>query len=51
LRITRRFHRVYTLGYLGLYDDPPRADGLEVNRGLIDQLGRKKPAYGAFKRG
>jgi hypothetical protein len=51
LRITRRFHRIYTLGYLGLYDDPPRADGLEVNRGLIDQLGRKKPAYAVFKQG
>ena len=51
LRISRRWHRIYTLGYLGLYDDPPRADGLEVNRGLIDHEGRKKPAYRAFKRG
>ena len=51
LRITRRWSRIYTLGYLGLYDDPPRPDGLEVNRGLIDQSGRKKPAYRAFKRG
>jgi hypothetical protein len=51
LRISRRFDRIYTLGYLGLYDDPPRADGLEVNRGLIDRFGRKKPAYRAFKRG
>jgi hypothetical protein len=51
LRIARRFHRIYTLGYLGLYDDPPRPDGLEVNRGLIDYFGRKKPAYDAFKRG
>jgi hypothetical protein len=51
LRITRRFHRIYTLGYLGLHDDPPRPDGQEVNRGLIDRSGRKKPAYRAFKRG
>ena len=51
LQITRRFGRIYTLGYLGLYDDPPRPDGLEVNRGLIDHSGRKKPAYRAFKRG
>ncbi len=51
LQITRRFGRIYTLGYLGLYDDPPRPDGLEVNRGLIDRSGRKKPAYRAFKRG
>ena len=26
-------------------------DGLEVNRGLIDRSGRKKPAYRAYKRG
>jgi len=51
LRITRRSKRIYTMGYLGLYDDPPRADGLEVNRGLIDRHGRKKPAYRAYKRG
>ena len=51
LRITRRFHRIYTLGYLGLYDDPPRPDGLEVNRGLIDYWGQPKPSYRVFKRG
>jgi hypothetical protein len=51
LRITRRWRRIYTFGYLGLYDDPPRPDGLEVNRGLIDRSGRKKPAYQAYKRG
>lgn len=51
LRIARRFDRVYTLGYLGLYDDPPRPDGLEVNRGLIDRSGQRKPAYRVFKRG
>jgi hypothetical protein len=51
LRITRRSRRIYTLGYLGLYDDQPRPDGLEVNRGLIDAQGRKKPAYYAYLRG
>jgi hypothetical protein len=51
LRIARRDERVYTLGYLGLYDEPPRADGLEVNRGLITYDGRKKPAYFAFRDG
>jgi len=51
LRITRRSSRLYTLGYLGLYDDPPRPDRLEVNGGLIDQSGRRKPAYRVFKRG
>ena len=51
LRIVRRWHRIYTFGYLGLYDDPPRPDGLEVNRGLIDRDGHRKRAYRAFKRG
>jgi hypothetical protein len=51
LRITRRWRRIHTFGYLGLHDQPPRADGLEVNWGLIDRHGRKKPAYLAFKRG
>ncbi len=51
LRITRRSKRIYTLGYLGLYDDPRRPDGLEVNRGLIDAQGRKKPGYYAYRHG
>jgi hypothetical protein len=51
LRVARRWNRIYTFGYLGLYDDPPRSDGLEVNRGLIERSGRKKPSYRAFKRG
>lgn len=51
LRITRKWSRIYTLGFLGLYDDPPQADGLEVNRGLIDQQGHKKPAYYVYKKG
>jgi len=51
LRITRRWSRIYTLAWLSLYDDPPRSTGDEVNRGLIDHRGRKKPAYFAFRRG
>jgi hypothetical protein len=51
LRITRRFSRIYTFGYLGLYDDPVRSDGAQVERGLIERSGRRKPAYDAFKRG
>lgn len=51
LRIARRWERIYTLGYLGLYDDEPRPDGLEVNRGLVTRAGEKKPAYRAFRRG
>ena len=51
LRIVRGWSRIYTLGYIGLYDDPPRPDGLEVDRGLLTLSGSKKPAYYAYKRG
>ena len=51
LRITRRWSRIYTLGWFSLYDDPPRPRGDEVNRGLIDVKGVKKPAYYAYRRG
>jgi len=51
LRITRRKKRIYTLGWYALYDDPRRADGQQVERGLLTRKGRKKPAYRAFKRG
>ena len=51
LRITRSYSRIYTFGYLGLYDDALQADGLQVERGLIDREGRRKPAYNAFRRG
>jgi hypothetical protein len=51
LRITRRWSRIYTLGWFSLYDDRPRPKGDEVNRGLLDRSGRRKPAYLAYKRG
>jgi hypothetical protein len=51
LRITRRWRRIYTFGWIGLYDEAPRPTGDEMNRGLLDYLGRKKPAYEAYKRG
>jgi len=51
LRITRRWPRIYTLGWLSLYDDPPNADRDDVHRGLLTYRGRKKPAYWAYKRG
>ncbi len=51
LRIVRATPRIATLGWLSLVDDPPRADGLEVNRGLIDHQGRRKPAFRAFAKG
>jgi len=51
LRIARGWNRIYSLGWIGLYDDPPRPDGLENARGLLDDMGRKKPSFGAYKRG
>jgi len=51
LRITRRWSRIYTLGWYALYDDPPNPKGDEVNRGLLTSRGRKKPAYWAYRRG
>jgi len=51
LRITRRWSRIYTLGWYSLYDDPPNAAGDDVHRGLLTYRGRKKPAYWAYKRG
>jgi hypothetical protein len=49
LKIARRFRRIYTFGYFGLNDGWP--DGLDMDAGLIDRQGRKKPGYFAFKRG
>jgi hypothetical protein len=51
LRIARRWSRIYTFGYLGLYDDALRADGQQVERGLLDRNGNPKPGYAAFKDG
>jgi hypothetical protein len=55
LRIVRRWDRIYTLGWIGLYDEPPNGPngthGNDVHRGLLDWEGRKKPAYEAFRRG
>jgi hypothetical protein len=51
LKTTRRWSRIYTLGWFSLYDDPPNAQGDEVNRGLLTFRGKKKPAYFAYKRG
>jgi hypothetical protein len=51
LRIVRHDKRIYTFGYLGLYDDALRPDGQQVERGLIDRNGRRKPAFAVFERG
>lgn len=51
LRIVRRSPRIYTLGWLSLFDDPPRPAGDEVNRGLIDHKGLRKPSFYAYRDG
>jgi hypothetical protein len=51
LKITRRWSRIYTFGYLGLYDDALRSDNSQVERGLIERSGRRKPAFTAFMKG
>lgn len=51
LDVIRNLHALARIELPALYDDPPRRDGLEVNRGLIDRRGRKKPAYFAYRRG
>jgi hypothetical protein len=51
LKVARGWSRIYTLGYLGLYDDPLRPDGRQVERGLLTRAGTRKPAYAAFRDG
>jgi hypothetical protein len=51
LKITRSWHRIYTLGWFQLYDEAPNGKGTEVNRGLLTYDGKKKLAYFAFKNG
>jgi hypothetical protein len=51
LRIARGWKRIHTLGWLSLYDDPPRPAGDEVNRGLLRVDGTRKPSYDVFRRG
>ena len=51
LRITRRWDRIYTLGYLELYDQAMRPDNDQVEWGLVRRDGSRKPAFEAFKRG
>lgn len=51
LRITRSYSRIYTFGYLGLYDPPERPNGDQTEWGLIQRDGTRKPSYAAFKNG
>jgi hypothetical protein len=46
LRLARRWTRIYALGYINVYDDPPITYG-----GLLSQNGVRKPGFEAFARG
>lgn len=51
LELVRGYKRVAVFNWLSLYDDPIAADGYEVNRGLIDVDGNRKPSFDVFARG
>jgi hypothetical protein len=46
LRLSRRWSRIYALGYINVYDDPPVTYG-----GLLTRGGDRKPGFEAFARG
>jgi hypothetical protein len=46
LRTSRRWHRIYALGWIHVYDDPPLSYG-----GLLTADGQPKPSFDAFARG
>jgi hypothetical protein len=46
LRLSRRWNRVYALGWINVYDDPPLTNG-----GLLTDTGARKPGFEAFARG
>lgn len=48
-RTARTYDRIYSLGYLSLFDDAPRTEGDEVMRGLLRLNFLPKPAYQAYK--
>ncbi len=51
LRLVRNFGRAYSLGWFQLFDQPPQANNLQADWGLLDWRNRPKPAFWAFKRG
>jgi hypothetical protein len=46
LRLSRRWHRIYALGWINVYDDPPLTAG-----GLLNADGTPKPGFSAFEHG
>ncbi len=55
LRITRRWSRIYTMGWFQPFDEPPNGPNGQhrddMHWGLLDYLGNPKPAYFAFRDG
>ena len=55
LRISSGWSRIYAFGWFSLYDEPPNGPdgrpGDEMNWGLLDWRGRRKPSYDVYKRG
>ena len=45
LRLSRRWHRISTLGWIHVYDDPTSCGG------LLTASGKRKPTFNAFARG
>ena len=43
LRLSRSWHRIYSLGWIHVYDAPPYSSG-----GLLTQSGKRKPTFNAF---
>jgi len=46
LHEARAYHRIYALGWVNVYDDPPLTYG-----GLLTENGARKPSFEAFARG
>jgi hypothetical protein len=46
LALARGWRRIYALGWVHVYDDPPASRG-----GLLDEQGVPKPGFQAFARG
>jgi hypothetical protein len=46
LRLCRHWTRIYALGWIHVYDDPPATNG-----GLLTKGGKPKPTYWPFLRG
>jgi hypothetical protein len=46
LRLSRHWKRIYALGWIHVYDDPPTSNG-----GLLTENGVPKPSFAAFEHG